>query len=75
MESLITLRGLLSTISSTKTITINLYDQEGLLIISFGLPGYAALEDELELSTVKQIIFLFVYKHTPNLITVKLKLL
>ena len=57
MESLITIKGLLSTISSTKTITINLYDQEGLLIISFGLPGYAALEDELELSTVKQIIF------------------
>ena len=55
MESLITLKGLLSTISSTKTITVNLYDQDNLLIISFGLPGYAALEDELELSTVTKI--------------------
>ena len=55
MENLITLKGLLSTIVSTKNITINLYDQEGLLIISFGLPGYAALEDELELSTVTKI--------------------
>lgn len=55
MENLITLKGLLSTIVSTKNITINLYDQDGLLIISFGLPGYAALEDELELSTVTKI--------------------
>ena len=54
-ENTITLGGLLSTISSTKNITINLFSAEGLLIITFILAGYAALEDELESSTVTKI--------------------
>lgn len=52
----ITLGGLLSVIQSTKTIKINLYDSATeLLIISFDLPGYAALEDEIEQSPVNKI--------------------
>ncbi len=53
--NVITLGGLLSTITSTKNVTINLYDSDNLLIITFLLPGYAALEDELEGATVTKI--------------------
>lgn len=53
---MITLSGLLSVIQSTKTIKINLFDNATeLLIISFDLPGYAALEDEIEASTVSKV--------------------
>lgn len=55
MENAITLGGLLSVISSTKPIMVNLYDQKNLLIISFCQPGYAALEDELEAAPVTKI--------------------
>ena len=41
------LQGLLKAIVSTKTITINLYDENDLLLISFGLPGYDCLDDFL----------------------------
>lgn len=54
-DNTITLGGLLSTIISTKKITINLFDQDDLLIITFILDGYAALEDELEAATVTKI--------------------
>ena len=41
------LKGLLKTLKSKKTITINLFDEKGLLIISFNQPGYEALDDFL----------------------------
>lgn len=47
MNNGITLEGLLSTIKSDKIITINLFDENDLLLISFGLPGYKALDDFL----------------------------
>ena len=53
---MITLNGLLSVIESTKIIKVNLFDDTTkLLIISFDLPGYSALEDEIESSTVSKI--------------------
>ena len=54
-DDIITLGGLLSTISSTKNITINLFNQSNLLIITFVLAGYKALEDDLEASQVTKI--------------------
>ena len=54
-DDIITLGGLLSTISSTKNITINLFNQSNLLIITFVLTGYKALEDNLEASQVTKI--------------------
>ena len=54
-DDIITLGGLLSTISSTKNITINLFNQSNLLIITFILTGYKALEDDLEASQVTKI--------------------
>ena len=67
----ITLKGLLSVIESTKPITINLYDENDLLIITFGLPGYSALEDTLEADEVTKIVIrnlytLDVYINTAN---------
>lgn len=44
---MIDLQGLLTTIESEKVITVNLYDENGLLLITFGLPGYDSLDDEL----------------------------
>lgn len=41
------LQGLLKAIVSTKTVTINLFDENDLLLISFGLPGYDCLDDFL----------------------------
>lgn len=52
MESLITLKGLLQVIDSPKPITVNLLDENDLLIIKFELSGYAALEDQLEADEV-----------------------
>ena len=52
---MITLSGLLSVIKSEKIIKVNLYDSEDLLRISFDLPGYAALEDQLEECEVTKI--------------------
>ena len=54
---LITLKGLLSTIKTEKPITINLFDQNDLLLITFELAGYPALEDDLESSEVTEITF------------------
>ena len=45
---MITLKGLLSVIESVKPITVNLFDENDLLLITFVLPGYPCLEDELE---------------------------
>jgi hypothetical protein len=52
---MITLSGLLSVIHSEKIIKVNLYDSEDLLKISFDLPGYAALENQLEECEVTKI--------------------
>ena len=53
----ITLKGLLSVIQSSKTIKVNLFNADSnLLIISFDLPGYEALEDTLESSEVTKLV-------------------
>lgn len=44
---MITLEGLLKVISSTKDITINLFDENNLLLITFGLKGYECLDNFL----------------------------
>ena len=46
-EIKITLEGLLGVISSTKKITINLYNENDLLLITFILDGYKHLDDFL----------------------------
>ena len=51
----ITLRGLLKVITSTKPITVNLFDQNDLLLITFVLAGYPCLEDILEEDEVTKI--------------------
>lgn len=51
----ITLKGLLSVIESTKPITINLFDENDLLLITFELKGYQCLDDFLEDDEVKTI--------------------
>jgi len=54
-ESLIILKGLLSVIESSKTIMVNLYNEQDLLLISFGLEGWEALDDFLCDDTVTKI--------------------
>jgi len=44
---LITLEGLLKVIKSDKDITVNLYDENNLLLITFILNGYNCLDDFL----------------------------
>lgn len=57
----ITLEGLLKVISSEKTITVNLYDENNLLLISFGLPGYDCLDDFLLDDEVTKLEILNLY--------------
>jgi hypothetical protein len=52
---MINLEGLLTTIESDKTITVNLYNSSDLLLITFGLPGYDSLDDELLELPVRKI--------------------
>jgi len=52
---MITLAGLLSVIESQKVVTVNLYDENDLLLITFNLPGFNCLEDELEERTVAKM--------------------
>ena len=54
---LITLKGLLSVIKSEKAITINLFDENDLLLITFELKGYESLDDFLEDDEVTEITF------------------
>ena len=54
---MITLKGLLSVIESTKPITINLFNKNNILLITFGHPGYNALEDTLEDAEITKIKF------------------
>ena len=51
----ITLGGFLSVLEGVKPITINLFNEENLLIITFVKDGYEALEDVLELDPVLKI--------------------
>lgn len=53
----ITLEGFLSVVKSDKTLTINLYDENDLLLITFGHPGYSALDDFLCDDEVLEISF------------------
>lgn len=50
-----TLSELLSVIKSKKPITINLYDENDLLLISFGHLGYIHLDDDLENRKIQEI--------------------
>ena len=53
---MITLSALLSVISNTKTIKVNLFnDTTKLLIVSFDLPGYPALDDTIKGATVEKL--------------------
>lgn len=52
---MIDLQGLLTTIESEKIITVNLYNEKDLLLITFGLPGYDSLDDELLTREVRKI--------------------
>jgi hypothetical protein len=52
---MINLEGLLKVIVSGKVMTINLFNENDLLLISFGLPGYDCLDDFLLDDEVKKI--------------------
>ena len=52
---MIDLFGLLTTIESEKVVTVNLFDKDDLLLITFGLPGYDSLDDELLVLPVRKI--------------------
>ena len=52
----ITLGGFLAALEAAKPITINLFDQDSLLRITFIKDGYEALQDDLEASEVKKIV-------------------
>lgn len=53
----ITLEGFLKVIFTTKPITINLFNENDLLLISFELAGYQALDDFLADDKVIKIEF------------------
>ncbi len=61
MDIQITLEGLLSVIESTKPITVNLYDENDLLLITFNLPGYKSLDDFLCDDEVTKIVLKNLY--------------
>ena len=63
----ITLEGFLSVIKSTKPIMVNLFNENELLLISFELAGYNALDDFLMDDEVTGIEF-----KTPNIINVSI---
>lgn len=52
---MIDLQGLLTTIESDKEITVNLFDENNLLLITFGLPGWESLDDVLCADEVTKI--------------------
>ena len=53
----ITLEGFLKAIFTTKPITINLFNENNLLLISFELAGYQALDDFFADDEVTRIEF------------------
>ena len=50
-----TLESLLVTLRSSKKIMVDLYNNADLLIVTFNLPGYDAIDDELLAKEVKSI--------------------
>lgn len=52
---MIDLKGLLSVIVSEKPITINLFNEKNLLLITFVQPGYKMLEDVYEEDPVTRV--------------------
>lgn len=50
-----TLEKLLTALVSNNPITVNLYDEKGLLLITFGHPGYDSLDDELLTREVSEL--------------------
>jgi hypothetical protein len=50
-----TLEKLLTALVSDNSITVNLYDEKGLLLITFGHPGYDSLDDELLTREVSEL--------------------
>ena len=62
-----TLNGLLSIIKSEKIITVNLYNENDLLLITFHLPGYEHIEEDLLLREVAELKII-------NLNTINVKL-
>ena len=71
MDKSITLEGFLSVIHTNKNITINLFNENNDLLITFGLSGYPALDDFLCDDEITKIQFvsitnLNVYIDTSN---------
>jgi len=60
-EISITLGGLLKVIDSEKPITINLYDENDLLLITFKHPGYECLDDFLCADEITKIVIKNLY--------------
>jgi hypothetical protein len=50
-----TLEKLLTALVSNNSITVNLYDEKGLLLITFGHPGYDSLDNELLTREVSEL--------------------
>ena len=50
-----TLEKLLTALVSDNSITVNLYNEKGLLLITFGHPGYDSLDDELLTREVSEL--------------------
>lgn len=55
------LQGLLQAIVSPKPITVNLFNENDLLLITFGLPGYDCLDDFLLDDEVTKIEIVTLY--------------
>lgn len=51
----INLKGLLSVITGDKPITINLFNEKNILLITFAQPGYKMLEDIYEEDPVTRV--------------------
>lgn len=50
-----TLEKLLTALVGDNSLTVNLYDEKGLLLITFGHPGYDSLDDELLTREVSEL--------------------
>lgn len=50
-----TLEKLLTALISNNPIAVNLYNEKGLLLITFGHPGYDSLDDELLTREVSEL--------------------
>lgn len=50
-----TLEKLLTALVGDNSLTVNLYNEKGLLLITFGHPGYDSLDDELLTREVSEL--------------------